>query len=269
MKADAVHYNYSKLIYAAAIEQKDTTNGWTLARAADEARAAYAALPEPLYLVQEGNCRFAQNDYAAAHLLYLEACSDKTFASAATFFSAARALELSGGDSTQVIALLDSTVAHIPLPCSARDAQYYLERSQRLVRAGRFRDAVADYNVYEQVIGPRNLNDKFYYLREQAELQGRMYQQALDDIRSAISANPAEPYYALEELLILIRTAQFEEAYTQAAALLKRLPDDADCHKFYGIACIETGRRAEGMEHLQKARELGDATIDAIIENYK
>ena len=66
MKADAVHYNYSKLIYAAAIEQKDTTNGWTLARAADEARAAYAALPEPLYLVQEGNCRFAQKDYAAA-----------------------------------------------------------------------------------------------------------------------------------------------------------------------------------------------------------
>ena len=269
MKADAVHYNYSKLIYAAAIEQKDTTNGWTLARAADEARAAYAALPEPLYLVQEGNCRFAQKDYAAAHGLYLEACRDKAFASAATFFSAARALELSGGDSAQVIALLDSTVAHIPLPCSARDAQYYLERSQRLVRAGRFRDAVADYNVYEQVIGPRNLNDKFYYLREQAELQGRMYQQALDDIRSAISANPAEPYYALEELLILIRTAQFEEAYTQAAALLKRLPDDADCHKFYGIACIETGRRAEGMEHLQKARTLGDATIDAILENYK
>ena len=137
------------------------------------------------------------------------------------------------------------------------------------MRAGRFRDAVADYNVYEQVIGPRNLNDKFYYLREQAELQGRMYQQALDDIRSAISANPAEPYYALEELLILIRTAQFEEAYTQAAALLKRLPDDADFPKFYGIACIGTGRRAEGMEHLQKARELGDATIDAIIENYK
>ena len=98
-------------------------------------------------------------------------------------------------------------MAHIPQPCPVRDAQYYLERSQRLVRAGRFRDAVADYNVYEQVIEPRNLNDKFYYLREQAELQGRMYQQALDDIRSAISANPAEPYYALEELLILIRSA--------------------------------------------------------------
>ena len=56
-------------------------------------------------------------------------------------------------------------------------------------------------------------------------MHGRMYQQALDDIRSAISANPAEPYYALEELLILIRTAQFEEAYTQAAALLMRFAE--------------------------------------------
>ena len=63
-------------------------------------------------------------------------------------------------DSMQVITLLDSCITHLPQPVNARYAQYYLERSRRLIQAA-LRKAVFDYNEYEKIIGPRNLNANF------------------------------------------------------------------------------------------------------------
>lgn len=76
---------------------------------------------------------------------------------------------MANGDNQQVIALLDSCINRIPQNNNTQYAQFYLERSQRLLKAERYRDAVADYNQYEQMIGPRNLTDRFYDLRSQAE----------------------------------------------------------------------------------------------------
>ena len=99
----------------------------------------------------------------------------------------------------------------------------------RLLRAQQYRAAVYDYNEYEKAIGPRNLNERFYYLRYQAEMQGRMYQQALDDIRTAAAlAADARPYRQ-QEVIMLLQVGEWAEAEQAAQAMVRQWPDDAEC----------------------------------------
>lgn len=271
-KSDQLHYNMSQLIYHTLLQRTDTVapyQGWTFARAEQEAATAYAEAPYTLYLVQQANCQFAQRRYADAAWTYQRACDDKAFASPDTYFSAARALELSGADSTRVLALLDSCIAHVAQPVSAADASYYFERSQRLYAAGRYRAAVLDLNVYEQAVGPKNLTAEFYYLREQAEMPARMYQQALDDIRTAIATAADSLPYRVEEASILLRVGELQQAADAAAKIVKEQPDNADANKILGIAHGELGHKAQALQYLNKAKQLGDTTIDSFISKYQ
>lgn len=272
MKADAIRYSRSNLIYRTILSNSDTVPvhpGWTMARAESEADKAYALNPEPLYLSQKGYCQYAQRNYTGAFQCFEKVSQDERFATSEIFFSAARSLESAGGDSTQVLALLDSCIARIPQPTTSRYAQYYLERSQRLLRLQRYRDAVFDYNEYEKLIGPKNLNHTFYYLRAQAELEGRMYQQALDDIRTAIATSSQPLLYRVEEALILLRAGEFELAITTAQNVLADLPENPDCYKIIGIAYGEKGDKAQAQANLKKAKDLGDDTVDTFIQKYQ
>lgn len=273
---DEVHYALSKTIYQQAqAHPQSIYKDWTFGRAAQEAAAAFSQNANPLYLVQQGHSLFADKKYAEAATAYEKSCQmydtqgtgDQT-AAPENYFFAARALELAGGDSLRVLALLDSAVARCPKPYTANTAQYLLERAQRRFRAGLFRPAVFDYNDYEKAIGASRLNDKFYYLRAQAELNGRMYQQALDDIRSAASINPGEVFYKIEEALILLQAGVYEEAVSVAQETLRRLPENPDCYKIMGIAYGELGKQAQAVEALAKARELGDETADEYLKKY-
>lgn len=272
MKADAIHYSLSNLIYRSILTKGDTIPvypGWTMTRAESEADKAYSLKPEPLYLSQKGYCQYAQRNYMGAYQSFEKVSQDKNFATSEIYFSAARSLERAGGDSAQVLALLDSCIAKVPQPATSKYAQYYLERSQRYLRLQRYRDAVFDYNEYEKLIGPKNLNDTFYYLRAQAELEGRMYQQALDDIRTAIATSSQPILYRVEEALILLRAGEFESAITAAQNVLKDLPENPDCYKIIGIAYGELGNKTKAQTNLNKAKELGDDTVDTFIQKYK
>lgn len=272
---DEVHYALSKTIYRhVASRSRLAYKDWTFERAAAEAAEAFQIKANPLYVQQEGNCLFADGRYAEATVKYQMACQlfdtldagDK--AAPESYFFAARSLELSGGDSLRVLALLDSAVARCPRPYTAASAQYLLERAQRRIRAGLFRPAVFDYNEYEKAVGASKLNDKFYYLREQAELQARMYQQALDDIRTAESLNPGDAFYRMEEALVLLQAGVYDEALAVARKTLELLPESPDCYKIMGIAHGELGQKAQAVECLTKARELGDETADAYLRKY-
>lgn len=272
LKSDALHYSLSDLIYRTAVQRTDSLpayQGWTLARAEQEADQAYATAPYTLYLSQKGKCQFAQRNYSGAYESFMRVCDDKNFASPESYFSAARSLELAGGDSLQVLALLDSCIAHVSTPTSANEAQYYLERSQRLLRAERYRQAVLDYNEYEKAVGPKNLTAQFYYLREQAEMEAHMYQQALDDIRTAIATSDQPLFFRLEEAYILLRVGEFQPAIDAATSLLKDLPESPDCYKIIGIAHGELGHKALAQQNLLKAQQLGDTTVESFISKYK
>lgn len=279
MKADEVSNELSKLIYQKAVyAPKPEVEGWTLERAATLAEQAYALQPRPNYLLQQGRSLFSLQEFGRAYATFRRLCETtrtdsveqwSSTAQAEAWFFAARSLELSGGDSLEVIALLDSTIATLPTPYTVASMQYFLERAQRLERVGRYRDAVMDYNEYERNIGPKNLNAQFYYIREQAELRARMYQQALDDMRTAIVLSPNDPAYKIEEALILLRAGLFEEAAARCEALLKDFPSSSDCYKIAGIAYGELKQKAKAIAALNKAFELGDPSAKPFLEKYQ
>jgi len=280
MKSDAVHSEWSKAIFQKAVYKPEPAlPNWTLRRAYEEAQAAYAAKPQPFYLLQQGRCLFAEKKYDDAYQKFLQLAQtggngDESnwsgIAQAESWFYAARALELAGGDSLQVLALMDSVVAKCPHPFTQTTAQYLLERASRLQRAGQYRKAVLDYNSYEQSIGTMNLSSQFFYIREQAELACKMYQQALDDIRTAIARTPQEPAYRIEEAIVLLRAGLFKEAVSLCTQLIQNYyPNSSDCYKLLGIAHGELGQKQQAQAALSKAKALGDTTADTYIERYK
>ena len=270
------HYALSKTIYTHAVAKPTGfRENWTLERAEAEAARAFELQPHPLYALQQGNCHFALRQYDRAAERFEKAChmydtlSQGNGASPENYFYAARALELAGGDSLRVMALLDSAVARCAKPYTPASARFLLERAQRLVVLREYRKAVFDYNDYERAIGADKMGDRFFYLREQAELEARMYQQALDDIRSAITLNPSEMLYRIEEALILLRAGLFDEAIKAAQNTLTLLPENPDCYKIIGIAHGELGHKAQAVQALNKAIELGDETAQPFLQKYQ
>ena len=267
-----IHYALSNQIYRSIMAQgKDTLMQypkWTLTLAEAEADKAYQAKPYALYLVQKGNCLYARRQYKEAYDNFIQACEDKVFASSETYFTAARSLELSGGDKQQVLALLDSCIALIPSQNNSQYAQFYLERSQRLIKSGKYREAVKDYNAYEQIIGPRNLNDIFYDLRAQAEEKAHMYQQALDDYNTAISISKQPIPYQIDQAALLLNVGEYTRAIEAAEKVLKVLPENPDCYKILGVAHGELKHKSQAIKYLQKAKQLGDDSVDHFIEKY-
>lgn len=273
MKADGVCYSYSKLMYNAVTGERISSR-WTLEQAGGEARKAYEKNPNPLYLMQEGHCLFAGKKYQNAYERYLAAATSTSEPTAGVFvvegyYAAARSLNLAGGDSLKVLALMDSVIVKLEKPYTRDASLYFQERARLRVKTGQYRAAVLDYNEYEKIIGPKNLTDRFYFLREQAELQSHMYQQALDDIRSAMRIRPDNVYYQIEEALILLQVGHYEEAIAASERILKTLPENPDCYKIMGIAFGELKQKDKAVAFLTKALELGDDTVEFFLKKYR
>lgn len=263
------HYTVSRAVMAQAVMRRIPGNpDWTFGRAEAEAAEACRLSSNPLFLMQHGQCLYALGDYRRAYERFL-AASTGNFASAETYFSAARSLELAGGALDSVICLLDSAVDCLARPCSAADASYYYERAARLMQAERYRAAVADYNVYEKAVGPRNLTDAFYFLRSMAEVEAHMYQQALDDTRTALALRPENAAYRLGEASVLLQAGLFEEAVTSAEQAIALQPESADAYKIKGVALGELGRRNAAVESLRRAETLGDEDAAALLRKYQ
>lgn len=277
LKTDEVYNTFSKLIYNKAVNQPNQLpENWSLQRALEEAQKAYQVRPLRYYLMQQGHCLFAQKKYAEAYEKYIEVCTNTSADTTTwsqqsqkeTWFYATRAYELSGGDSVKVVELMDSVIAHLPRPVEVSDAVYFLERALRLEQIGQYRKAVLDYNEYENVVGNGNLNAHFYYLREQLEMKCGMYQQALDDINTAMSRNPQHPDYPVEHALILLRAGLYNEAIDVCSKKILTITDNPDYYKILGISFGELGKYKQALDNLYKAESLGDPTVSNFIERY-
>ena len=278
LRPDQVHFSLSRLIYQQWVSGvQHLPEAWSLQRAYDEATLAQAMSPSPDYQLQQANCLFAMKKYQEAYDNFMVVChdpaiqGDKWTARARTelWYSAARSLELAGGDSLQVLVLMDSVVAQMDQPYDETEARFLLERAYRLQSAGEYRRAINDYREYESTMGPRNMTDRFYYNREQLELECKMYQQALDDIQSAMAINPTDPTYPVEQAYILLRAGLYKETVQACDEMIQVVKDNPDYYKFRGIALGEMGKKREARESLLKAQSLGDPNIDALLERYK
>ena len=267
LQKDDTHYNYARMIYNKNIFQADKPyDNWSLDKALDEIRLANTLNPQPMYRQMEGNILFALKKYNEAYDIYTQLTSTN-LNSAELYFSAARCKEMLN-DTTAMLALMDSTLNTFSKPYLKEAAPYLWSRSQARLQAKKYREAISDMNDYEELM-KADVNDNFYYIRHKAEVDGRLYQQALNDITRAIVMNPKETYYYAEKASLEIRVGLYDNAIATAKESLAVDPNDSDGYMFLGVAQCLKGNKKEGIPNLEKAKELGNLQAETLIQKYK
>ena len=263
---DDAHFNYARMIYNKELYQSDKPyTPWTLDKALTEIQAAYAANPLAPYRQLEANILFAQKKYDEAHDIFL-ALTATDLNKAENWYGAVRCKEMLK-DTTAMLALLDSTMNTFSKPYLKEAAPYLWARANAKFDARKFREAVTDMNEYEQLMAAQ-VNDRFYYIRHQAEVEGRLYQQALNDITRAIQLNPKETLYYAEKASLQVRVGQYDEAIATADECITIDSQLSDGYLFKGLAQCLKGNKKDGLLNLQKAKELGDPQAEGLIGKY-
>jgi predicted Zn-dependent protease len=264
---DNAHFNYARLIYQKEVYNSDKPYaGWSLDKALSEIREAISANPLPAYRQVEGNILFAQHQYDEAYKVFTD-LTKSNLDQAEMWFAAARCKEMLK-DTTTMLALLDSTMATFSKPYLKQAAPYLWARANAKMDARKFREAVSDMNDYEQLMST-DLNARFFYIRHQAELEGHLYQQALNDISRAVTMEPKETLYYAEKASLEIRVGHYDEAISTARECISVDANVSDGYLFLGLAQCLKGNKTEGIPNLQKAKDLGDPQAEQLIEKYK
>ena len=265
-KKDDVHYQYANIIYQHRLLQANNPyEPWTLERALQESMQAYKVSPMSVYLQQQAQIQYALQKYEEAFQLYQQ-LAQTDMRSADTFYAAAQC-RLALKDQDGAIAQLDSAVNTFSKPYLRAAAPFLMARGRMLNLTGKYRPAVADYNEYEKLM-PGQLTAEFYYLREQAEFAGHLYQQAIDDIKKATEIVPQEPLYQSEKASVELRVGMTDEAIVSARKAIRLAPEQADGHLLLGIGLCLKGQKQEGLQSLQKAKELGHEQAQSLIDKY-
>ena len=274
-KADEVHFQIAKQMLLVALDTLQQYKDWNYERVLAEIDKARAINPLPIYTQQQGDIYITMKDYTSAYEKYMEV-NRSDIGSPDTWLRTAYIIEQRAGegDVELAIALLDSAVSKAQLTIHnsqltiQKSAPYVLERALLKARHGLHRPAVADYNLYEELVGTIN-TDRFYYLREQSEAAGRMFQQALDDIDRAIALAPRQPVYLLEKASLNVRVARYAEALPVLEVLINAFPNDVDCNRLLGFCHIQLGNNSMGCSYLEKAAAMGDTSAKSLLDKYK
>ena len=233
-KKDDTYYNIAKLIYNYQLSKPETVyKDWTY-------------------------------DKALENVASYDKVNQTELASPASFFSAAKAKELSKAAPEEVIALLDSCIARCQTPITSDLAPYLLERAQMYMNVEKYRLALADYDAYFNAV-KGSVNDLFYYYREQAAFKAKQFQRALDDIAKAIELNPEDLTYRAEQAVVNLRVGRYEEAEKDALAID---PKYAEGYRLLGICQIQLKQEKAACASFAKAKELGDPNVDELIKKH-
>jgi predicted Zn-dependent protease len=264
---DEAHFNFARLIYNKEVYLPGIPfESWSLDKALSEVREAISIDPQPAYQQLQANILFAQRKYEEAYDLYMQ-LTKTPLRNAEIFYGAAKC-KAQLRDSTAMLSLLDSCVNTFSKPYFKEVAPYLWERAEAKRDAGKYRDALADMNEYEKLMSA-NVNDNFYYIRHQTDIQARLYQQALNDINQAIQMNPKETLYYAEKASLEVRVGLFAEAEATAKECIAIDAENSDGYLFLGLAQCLKGDKAQGIENLRKAKELGNPQADGLIEKYQ
>ena len=267
-KEDAM-FQVAKAMYSylISLEGKEGYEEWSYDKTLELIRDAIQKNNQPLYVQLEGDILFAQGKYGEAFNCY-DKVNQSSLASAATFYSASKAKQLTeGSDINEVLALMDSAIVKLSKPYFGEAAPYFYERADLRAQAGKYREAVMDYNTfYDAVSG--DVTAYFYFQREQAEMQCRMYQQALNDINKAVEMAPEEVDYWVEKGSVHLRVNQLDEAIAAFNKALSMNDQYAAAYRMLGYCQAMQKKNKEACVNFAKAKELGDEVVDQLIEKY-
>ena len=168
------------------------------------------------------------------------------------------------GDYEKSVAMLDSAVNCFGSDAVKASAPYILTRALVYATAGKYRNAVFDYNKYEELIGGP-LGAEFYYLRVQAELSAKMYQQALNDIDTAIDLAPNNVAYYIEKGLLCYRVNLADEGIRVMTAAKELAPELPDIHYLLGRLYMLKGDNGAARPCIEKAMQLGHPAAEATL----
>lgn len=263
-RPDDVFFNISK-VYAGAVVRHAADNDSVAVQFIDSALVnvdkAIAIKREPLYLHNKGELHFAKGNFAEAFDCY-EALSHTSMSSAEVYAAASKCKEALG-EYDAAVAQMDSAVATFgTLPVEAM-APYLLNRAMLKHKAGRAREAVLDFNGYEKLRGEGRLAAPFYYMREQAEYDAKMFQQALNDIDIAIYMQPQEPLYFIEKARLCYRVKMVDEALAALSVAAGLVPENPDVHYLVGRCHQSKGDNVKAKEAFLKAKEYGHPDAEA------
>ena len=265
-KKEYAHYNYAKMMFDKLVYLPEKPfDAWTLDKAKAEIDQAIAIADEPGFGKLNAQILFAQKKYDASATVY-QSLVDRGDALAENYYGMARCKAMLK-DTTACLAMLDSAVATFSRPYLKEAGFYILERGKMLMDMGKYRLAVNDLNDYEQLM-ITHVNDNFYYLRSQAEVSGRLFKQALDDLDKALSLSPGNTLYLSEKASLQLRVGLTDDAMATAKECIKVNPDLSDGYLFLGVAQCVKGMKDEGLKNLEKAKTMGEPQAQAFIEKY-
>ena len=268
---DEAHYNYARLIYRNAFipefEEKAKAIGWTLDKALDEVQKAQSAKANDAYRHLQAQITYAKGDYAKAYTDF-EALTKTKFNNPELYLEMAQSRQHLGGTDQEILDLLNKSIELCDTPYVSTSASYFYTRGQQLEKMGEYRKAVQDYYTYEYFNQGR-LGAAFYYMREQCEVKGRMWQQALQDILVASRLDPKEALYPTEAGSLLLRLNKLDAAMSAAQQAIQLDDAQPDAYLILGIAQCESKQKESGIKNIQKAKELGNTQADTFLQKYK
>lgn len=227
---DDAHYQYAQLIYQKEIYQSDKPyERWSLDRALEEAKEAYSCNPQPVYRQFQAQILYAQEKYDEAFTIYEELAKGE-LRSAEMFYAAAQC-KLQANDSKAALALVDSAVNTFTKP-------------------------------YLKTAAP--------YLRARAELNMacRRYQLAINDMESVVALEPNNAELWAEKASYELRVNLTDKALESAQECLRLDPEGSDGYLMSGIAQCIKGDKQQGLQNLNKAKELGNSQAQTFIDKY-
>jgi len=261
---DEIHHSFAKLLYQSGMRNEPLYETWTLDKALSEANAAYEVSPQPLYLALQGMVLYGLKKYPEAYDKFM-AMGQTNMRSAEYYLYAGQCKQMMEAPLEEILLTQDSAIACFSKPYPVESATSFYLRSKTLTDLKRYREAVLDLNEYEHLLSAQ-VNDRFYYEREQLETQCRMFQQALNDIDHAITLNPQEPLYYAEQAVVNYRVGQVDEAMVAAQQAIKLDETFADAYRILGICLNDKGKKVEAKKVLQKAIDLGDELAIKVLE---
>ena len=99
-------------------------------------------------------------------------------------------------------------------------------------------------------------------------MQAKAFQLALDDYTEAIELNPDDLTYRAELAVVNMRVGRNDEALKVLDAAIAKDANYAELYRLKGLALLQLKKNKDARAAFNKAKELGDPQVDALIEKY-
>ena len=262
--AAEVHFGKAKVINAILLAGDSISHpSLSFENALAEFDRAIELGNQSLYVAAKADMLFSHGRFTDAAKCY-ESLSVTDVRGPETFAKAAKCYN-EVGNYEKSVALLDSAVNCFDESSIKSAAPYILTRALVYSAAEKYRNAILDFNRYEELVST-TLGADFYYLRSQVELKAKMYQLALNDIDTAISLAPHNVSYYIEKGVLCYRVKFSEEGLRVLKEAEALAPQQPDIHYLLGRLYMQKGDSKEATSCLKKAIELGHPDAEAVLK---